>query len=687
MAAQFRGKLTYTIDGVLNEIVWGKEKNVQNNDLQFNSRNISSSKGEVYRIELLPRGNTRISLQDFLLEIPLSFDEQTKIFVNGFQSWTESREYLPHEEIPDLSFLAGLLLKPYGDYNFREKGNSLRSWSYTYLRKKDSSDIQLFGSLTEEGGYTYFEFSKERDLLIIRKDIAGRVLSGPFPVLSLFMFSGSESSVFAQYSHMMGVTPVRPLNIRQNVTGFTSWYNYYTNISASVLQNCLNEFIKNSVPIEYFQIDDGWQAAVGDWLECNSKFQSNKTNHLAELVTKIHDQQIKAGLWLAPFICEKNSRIFKEHYEWVLKDKSGKPIKAGFNPLWSYTFFALDFYNLEFQDYLKQVFNRVFREWNFDLVKLDFLYAVALQPKEDKTRGEIMTEAMQFLRTLCKGKEILGCGVPLLPAAGLVDYCRIGADVHLSWENSLLAKNNYRERVSTYASLQSTISRRQLNGLWFRNDPDVIFLRDEKRTGKRNLIGLSPAERQTLLYLNSLFGGLIFTSDSLQTYDAEKIKQYLSSFPSRNMKILETRSEKDLFIFNFLNVQGMMLILYANLSNEARAISLPEGLKYLATLDQFTLERELTLQPHESLLINVVRKEGFAGSTGHLFPGNEWETFQKTGTRYRVALHRSALHKPFKLYLLLNGRTRNIAVNDIKGEIYDFSGYQLAMLEYQGEKK
>jgi len=64
----------------------------------------------------------------------------------------------------------------------------------------------------------------------------------------------------------------------------------------------------------------------------------------------------KAGLWLAPFVCTKKSNIYKNHYDWVAKDERGKPIKAGFTPQWGGFFYALDFYNSEFQQYLSDVF-------------------------------------------------------------------------------------------------------------------------------------------------------------------------------------------------------------------------------------------------------------------------------------------------------------------------------------------
>ncbi len=35
--------------------------------------------------------------------------------------------------------------------------------------------------------------------------------------------------------------------------------------------------------------------------------------------------------------------------------------------------------------------------------------------------------------TVSEIKIILGCGVPLMPAFGKVDFCRIGADVDLEW--------------------------------------------------------------------------------------------------------------------------------------------------------------------------------------------------------------------------------------------------------------
>ncbi|MDR9824349.1 hypothetical protein RCJ22_01860, partial [Vibrio sp. FNV 38] len=129
--------------------------------------------------------------------------------------------------------------------------------------------------------------------------------------------------------------------------------------------------------------------------------------------------------------------------------------------------------------YLAEVFRTVFDEWGFDLVKLDFLYAAAPYGTEEESRAGRMIRAMKLIRSWCGDTLVLGCGVPLMPAFGLVDYCRIGCDVGPDWDSTVLMRMTHRERVSTKNSIDDTTYRRQLNGRAFMNDPDVFFLRDE----------------------------------------------------------------------------------------------------------------------------------------------------------------------------------------------------------------
>ncbi len=86
---------------------------------------------------------------------------------------------------------------------------------------------------------------------------------------------------------------------------------------------------------------------------------------------------------------------------------------------------------------------------------------------------------MALLRSWCGDKLILGCGVPVMPAFGIVDYCRVGCDVGLDWDDVWYMRLFHRERVSTKQSIGNTIFRRQLNRRAYGSDPDVFFLREE----------------------------------------------------------------------------------------------------------------------------------------------------------------------------------------------------------------
>ncbi|MBO7354888.1 MAG: alpha-galactosidase, partial [Lachnospiraceae bacterium] len=136
-----------------------------------------------------------------------------------------------------------------------------------------------------------------------------------------------------------------------------------------------------------------------------------------------------------------------------------------------------------------------------------------------ESRAGRMIRALTFLRELCGQKLILGCGTPVMPAFGLVDYCRIGCDVGLDWNDKMYMRIIHRERVSTKQSINNTIFRSGLDRRAHGNDPDVFFLRD-------NNISLTPAEKNYLATVNALFGSVWLTSDDLNSYDGAKIAQY-----------------------------------------------------------------------------------------------------------------------------------------------------------------
>ena len=95
--------------------------------------------------------------------------------------------------------------------------------------------------------------------------------------------------------------------------------------------------------------------------------------------------------------------------------------------------------------------------------------------------------------------------MPLGSAFGKVEYCRIGCDVGLDWDDKLHMRLLHRERISTRNSLGNTYGRAPLDGRAFGNDPDVFFLRDDVR--------LTQAQRDELLFADADLGSVFLTSD------------------------------------------------------------------------------------------------------------------------------------------------------------------------------
>ena len=133
--------------------------------------------------------------------------------------------------------------------------------------------------------------------------------------------------------------------------------------------------------------------------------------------------------------------------------------------------------------------------------------------------GELMADAMDLLR---KGVGddvlVLGCGAPIASAFGKADYCRIGCDVGLDWNDKLHMRLLHRERVSTKNSLANTYGRAPLDGRAFGNDPDVFFLRGGVR--------LSDAQRDELLFADADLGSVLLTSDDMGSWDDKQRNRY-----------------------------------------------------------------------------------------------------------------------------------------------------------------
>jgi alpha-galactosidase len=278
---------------------------------------------------------------------------------------------------------------------------------------------------------------------------------------------GAENQVFDEYVNQLAARFGRA-DKNHVPRVWCSWYSLYTMIEEKILHETFD--LLGDLPFEVLQVDDGWQKDIGDW-EANEKFPSG----MKALADKIKSTGRRAGLWLAPLIASKSSRLYHEHLDWFLRDEKGRLVSAGFN--WGQPLFALDATLPDVISWLAALMRRV-RAWGFDYYKLDFLYAGALPGRRymEMPREAVYRECLREMRkAMGEGAFLLTCGTPILPALGLCDAMRIGPDVSHEWEsfrNETLLQN------FTTPGTKNAI-RTALHRLWLKPlvhvDPDVEY--------------------------------------------------------------------------------------------------------------------------------------------------------------------------------------------------------------------
>jgi alpha-galactosidase len=301
--------------------------------------------------------------------------------------------------------------------------------------------------------------------------------------------------------------------------GYESWYNHYTSISEKIILDDLDglgktenliklDFLDRQRPV-IFQIDDGWEKNVGEWEVNTRRFP----NGMAPLSEKIEEAGYIPGLWFAPFLVTRKSRIFTERPGWLLRGKDGREVSAGFNPLWDGEFYCLDLSRKDVLDHLDRIIVRAIDEWGFRYLKLDFLYAGLFagafagggSPWE---HYDAACAVLTSRTTSARGLPVayLGCGCPLGPSYRRFPLSRIGADTREHWDWKLPRLLGHTGGPGAYLNLMDTIGRSYLNGTVYRSDPDVIFLRSKR-------CSLTENEKELIALVNFCLGGQIMLSD------------------------------------------------------------------------------------------------------------------------------------------------------------------------------
>lgn len=294
--------------------------------------------------------------------------------------------------------------------------------------------------------------------------------------------------------------------------GWCSWYHFFHDVSEEALLRNLDALtaVRAEIPVDLVQLDDGYQRAIGDWLETNEKFPRG----LAPVAAAIRDSGFRAGLWTAPFCVVRESRVFERHPEWLLRSE-GEPVLGLLHPMWTADarVYTLDTSRDDVCAHVERT-HAAIGELGFSYQKLDFLWVVAAHSDASDpslTRAQRLRRGLEAVRAGAGDDAfLLGCGCPLGPAVGVVDGMRIGPDVAPHWFPAAEPRIPGIEETtpSTRSALRSIYARAfQHRRLWL-NDPDCLMARTRDTQ-------LSRSEVESLAAAIAVTGGMTLFSDDL----------------------------------------------------------------------------------------------------------------------------------------------------------------------------
>ena len=320
--------------------------------------------------------------------------------------------------------------------------------------------------------------------------------------------AGPSGALYSAFADLWGAEAGARVDAAAPV-GWCSWYHYFAAIEPADIRSNIALVAEHG--LAFVQIDDGYQAAIGDWID----YRPDWPDGTEPLAKEIGAAGLEAGIWTAPFIAGENSRLFAEHPDWVPRHTSGHPLKAMFNDgSWGGWALALDTTRADVLDHLRHTYAAL-RAQGFRYHKIDFCYAAALtatRADPTMTRGQALRAGLEAVRDgIGDDAFLLGCGCPFGQAVGIVDAMRVSADVAPHWE----PKGNWpglRETApAAVNAVAASVLRAPLHRRVFINDPDCLLLRPEQTE-------LTAEQRSFLVAVIAGVGGFAVLSDDLALY-------------------------------------------------------------------------------------------------------------------------------------------------------------------------
>ncbi len=460
----------------------------------------------------------------------------------------------------------GTLAAPedWGDYPDRkhyrlEEPEGLRTaHGMLLLRPAGADQILLgYGSCRRFDGRISFDAKR----LLVSLDCEGLELAPgeSWPLEEFFCEAGPVREILLDHlAQRIETNHPRRTGFKAPPLGWCSWYCLGWNVTVPDIRRNLAWIATNLPQLRYIEIDDGYQPWMGDWLETGKSFGGDIKGVLRE----IRERGFDPAIWLAPFVASPESKLFRDHPDWFVKDENGQPLhsdKVGFGGWRLGPWYALDGTHPEAQKFLEQTFRTMRQEWGCTYFKLDANYWGALNhghfhdPKA--TRIEAYRRGMAAALRGADDAFILGCNHPIWPSLGLVDGSRSGDDISRDWRS---IRDDGRQNLL----------RGWENGRFWWNDPDCALLSPGLvfTAAGQNSNATVPLN-EVIFHATTVHatGGAMLSSDDLPTLAPERVAMLkklipptgrAASFADETLSIGRTPKGKGeyLYLFNWGDV-------------------------------------------------------------------------------------------------------------------------------------
>ncbi len=249
-----------------------------------------------------------------------------------------------------------------------------------------------------------------------------------------------------------------------------NWHYYGPTMTEAELDEELAEIKAKNIPLDVYQLDDGWEKDYGCWLP-NNKWPSG----MKAAADKIKATGMIPGIWVTPFLCG-NVEIAEQHPDWLLRDISGNALTMKIGPI---QFRIFDPSHPEcakwIKSYLKEIYNWGYRYFKIDFTRCLFLDPAAVPFDRSITLLELYRNGITLLRETLGNECCLNlCGGHEGATIGLADVTRTGSDTYGNW-----IKSN-----GAWTRIQQCVMRSWMSEFRM-GDPDASIMRI-------NAEGLSP---------------------------------------------------------------------------------------------------------------------------------------------------------------------------------------------------